>query len=73
MISYFLGNVAHIGEIGNVERMLRGKFENKRLVSGRSELNIKIVDKDTGLSGVDQIQLARYRALVNVAMYLRDS
>jgi hypothetical protein len=65
--------VAHISEIVNVETILNGKFENKRLISGRSELNIKIVDKNTGLSGVDQIQLARYRALVDAAMYLPSS
>jgi hypothetical protein len=72
------GHVARMGEKRNACRILVGKPEGKRPLGRyrrRWEDNIKMDLRDTGLGGMDWIDLAQdrdqWRALVNTVMNLR--
>jgi hypothetical protein len=71
------GHVTWMGEMRNAYRILVGKPEGKRPL-GRPRRrwvdNIKMDLRETGLDGVDWIDLAdrdQWRALVNTVMNLR--
>jgi hypothetical protein len=68
------GHVAHMGEGRGVYRVLVGRPEGKRPLGRprrRWEDNIKMYFRETGIDGSNWIQLAQWRACVNMVMNLR--
>jgi hypothetical protein len=63
-----------MGEKRNAYRILMGKPEKKRSLGRpicRQEDNIKMDLRETGWDGMNQIDLAQNRALVNMVMNLQ--
>jgi hypothetical protein len=72
------GHVARVGEKRNAYRILVGKLEGRRPLGRHRRRwadNIKIDLRETGLDGVDWVDLAQnrdqWRAFMNTVMNLR--
>jgi hypothetical protein len=70
----WVGHVSRMGEKRNAFRIVVGKPEGKRPLGRprrRRVDNVKMDLREIGWDGVDWIDLAQWRALVNTVMNLR--